>query len=206
MARYASPERDACDRVLQAAIHEFATRGLEKTTIDDIATQAGVSKGAVYFHYKNKNDLFTSALQMTTSTFLNSLESIASDPKQPASDRLELLIQAMFKQYSEHPEVFLLLQQATHPSICQVLPEINIVIKDMFAKAQTIATAVMNAGVQSGEFDARKAQIGSMIMIAMVNNPAFIQTMDGTDNAIDTLSTDIAMVLLDGIRKPYKGD
>jgi AcrR family transcriptional regulator len=45
------------DRILAAAEHLFAAQGFAKTTVDEIASAAGVSKGLVYDHYASKEDL-----------------------------------------------------------------------------------------------------------------------------------------------------
>lgn len=44
-------------RILDAAIDLIAHYGYGKTTIDDIAAQAGISKGAVYLHFRSKEAL-----------------------------------------------------------------------------------------------------------------------------------------------------
>jgi AcrR family transcriptional regulator len=45
-------------RILEAASDLFAHYGFDKTTMDDIARAAGVSKGAIYLHFRGKDDLF----------------------------------------------------------------------------------------------------------------------------------------------------
>jgi AcrR family transcriptional regulator len=48
--------------ILKAAEKEFATRGFEATTIDQIAARAGVAKGAVYHHFPSKEEIFEQVL------------------------------------------------------------------------------------------------------------------------------------------------
>lgn len=45
-------------RIIDAAREVFATRGVSRTTLEHIATQAGVTRGAVYWHFENKTQLF----------------------------------------------------------------------------------------------------------------------------------------------------
>ncbi len=52
----ANPER--ADRILDAAVRLISHYGYDKTTVSDIANEAGVSKGAIYLHWKSKEDLF----------------------------------------------------------------------------------------------------------------------------------------------------
>jgi TetR/AcrR family acrAB operon transcriptional repressor len=43
--------------LLHAAIQSFATHGYQGTSIDRIARAAGVTKGAIYYHFKDKEEL-----------------------------------------------------------------------------------------------------------------------------------------------------
>ncbi|MEI2267052.1 multidrug efflux transporter transcriptional repressor AcrR [Erwinia sp. CGal63] len=45
------------NHILDAAIARFSEHGVAKTTLADIATAAGVTRGAIYWHFKNKTDL-----------------------------------------------------------------------------------------------------------------------------------------------------
>ena len=56
MAETVNPDRAI--RILEAAAKLIAHYGYDKTTVSDIADEAGISKGAVYLHYKSKEDLF----------------------------------------------------------------------------------------------------------------------------------------------------
>ena len=47
------------DSILDAAELLFAERGVSSTTLQHIATAAGVTRGAIYWHFKNKQALLT---------------------------------------------------------------------------------------------------------------------------------------------------
>jgi AcrR family transcriptional regulator len=46
-----------------AARELFAANGFEATSMDDIATHAGVAKGAIYHHFESKQEIFTQVLE-----------------------------------------------------------------------------------------------------------------------------------------------
>src|SRR5574341_942153 len=46
------------ERLLKAAERVFARRGYGGASLDDVAEEAGFSKGAIYSNFKNKEDLF----------------------------------------------------------------------------------------------------------------------------------------------------
>lgn len=49
---------ERAERILDAANKLFVHYGFDKTTVSDIAEEARVSKGAIYLHWKSKEDLF----------------------------------------------------------------------------------------------------------------------------------------------------
>ncbi len=50
--------------IINAAVHLFSERGVAATSLSDIATVAGVTRGAIYWHFKNKFDLFNEIWQV----------------------------------------------------------------------------------------------------------------------------------------------
>jgi AcrR family transcriptional regulator len=44
--------------IIEAAMEEFITRGFAATRLDDIARRAGVAKGTIYLHFKDKESMF----------------------------------------------------------------------------------------------------------------------------------------------------
>lgn len=68
-------------RILDAAANLFVHYGYDKTTVDDIAREAGVSKGAIYLHFKSKDELFEALfIQEMTAHAERWFELIEADP------------------------------------------------------------------------------------------------------------------------------
>ena len=51
-------KEEAKSRILDAAAKVFAEKGYHQATMDDVARSIGVSKGAIYLYFKNKEELF----------------------------------------------------------------------------------------------------------------------------------------------------
>jgi AcrR family transcriptional regulator len=58
-----SGNEERATRILDTAARLFAHYGYDKTTVDDIAREAGVSKGAVYLHWPGKEQLLLALIQ-----------------------------------------------------------------------------------------------------------------------------------------------
>jgi AcrR family transcriptional regulator len=55
--------RDAREALLQAAAEVFAAHGFVRASVDQIAERAGYSKGALYWHFASKEDIFLALLE-----------------------------------------------------------------------------------------------------------------------------------------------
>ena len=54
------------EALLDAAELVFEQRGVSRTSLSDIAKAAGVTRGAVYWHFKDKADLFNAMMERVT--------------------------------------------------------------------------------------------------------------------------------------------
>src|SRR3954469_24682934 len=62
-AQEASKRQERALRILDVAAALILRWGYNKTTIDDIARQAGVAKGTIYLHWNTREDLFSALMQ-----------------------------------------------------------------------------------------------------------------------------------------------
>lgn len=67
MARRTKAEAQATRKgLLDAAEQLFQSRGVSRTSLNDIATAAGTTRGAIYWHFKDKADLFNAMMERVT--------------------------------------------------------------------------------------------------------------------------------------------
>ena len=70
------------NRILDAAEQVFYDKGVSRTSLADIAAQAGVTRGAIYWHFENKGDLFTAMFDRV----LLPLDELSAPPADGADD------------------------------------------------------------------------------------------------------------------------
>jgi TetR/AcrR family transcriptional regulator, acrAB operon repressor len=70
------------NRILDAAEQVFFEKGVSRTSLADIAQAAGVTRGAIYWHFENKGDLFTAMFDRVLLP-LDELKAASLDPQQP---------------------------------------------------------------------------------------------------------------------------
>src|SRR5207248_10009206 len=70
------------ERILDTATTLLVRSAYRKTTIDDVAREAGVGKGTIYLHWKDKNDLFRAAIWRERQRYSEELQRrITADPE-----------------------------------------------------------------------------------------------------------------------------
>lgn len=101
-------------RLLDAAEQLFQTKGVSRTTLNDIAQAADATRGAVYWHFKDKADLFNAMMERVTLPLEQALESATAALK---GNALQSMCQPLFfamRQVMEDPHTRRVFEVATH--------------------------------------------------------------------------------------------
>jgi AcrR family transcriptional regulator len=77
------------NRILNQAMRIFLEKGYHGTSIDDITQAAGLTKGALYWHFKSKEDLLKKLIRKYEKSFLDKLIHAVTEVKGGASDKFE---------------------------------------------------------------------------------------------------------------------
>lgn len=81
------------NHIIEAAIGRFSEYGVSKTSLADIATAAGVTRGAIYWHFKNKTDLLNEIWAQSESAMADlEIEYHAKYPADPLSVMRSMII------------------------------------------------------------------------------------------------------------------
>jgi AcrR family transcriptional regulator len=62
------------EAILAAALDEFSLQGFAAARLDDVARRAGVAKGTIYLHFRDKEALFQELIRSVLSPFVGTLE------------------------------------------------------------------------------------------------------------------------------------
>lgn len=95
--------------ILENAIAEFGEKGLERTSVSDIAKLSGVSVGVLYKYYENKDDLFQACLKRSLAYLAEVTENAAEAARrggEPLRGMVGALIRACQTSARTHPSYF----------------------------------------------------------------------------------------------------
>ncbi|HBT1871504.1 TPA: TetR family transcriptional regulator [Klebsiella pneumoniae] len=85
--------RETRQLILDVALRLFSQQGVSSTSLATIAKAAGVTRGAIYWHFKNKSDLFNEIWELSDASISDlEIEYRAKFPNDPLSVIREILV------------------------------------------------------------------------------------------------------------------
>jgi len=101
-------------KILEVAERLFAQKGVQKTSLGDIASEAGISKGTLYYYYRSKDDLIYDLVDSTfdkiTARLLQQMEELGERPQPRVL--LEMTLAAIIREEELNRNTFYLMQEA----------------------------------------------------------------------------------------------
>ncbi len=98
------------EAILDAAVQVFLVRGVSRTTLANIAKKAGVTRGAIYWHFKNKEDLLSALWGQLLLPFEPIKQAIGNPDEPDPLGKLQQTHIAFFKSLKENPRLLQLYQ------------------------------------------------------------------------------------------------
>jgi AcrR family transcriptional regulator len=93
------PSSSRRDQILDAAIGVFGRLGYRKTSVEDLAHAAGISKQGLYLHYAGKEEIFRVALGKYLDDGLERVRRVLDTPGVPLGERLLGALDGWFGQH-----------------------------------------------------------------------------------------------------------
>ena len=75
--------------IVEAAMEEFIARGFAATRLDDVAKRAGVAKGTIYLHFKDKESMFEELIRTAIVPMVSRLWATPPQPGASVRDMME---------------------------------------------------------------------------------------------------------------------
>ncbi|MEN8160269.1 MAG: TetR family transcriptional regulator [Myxococcota bacterium] len=187
------------EQILRAATELFVAYGYKKTTMDDVASAAGVAKGTLYLYYRNKAELLLHAVALQKRQAIAALAPIA-DPTRPAAERLRELVRLSVTMSHELPlfarfttgdeELRPFLEEADPATLRQINEE-----RVDFA-AQLIDEAA--GGTLPGPMVRQRAALFVEVAAAAVNGGRLV----AAGMPVEDYARELAELLVEGIVRP----
>jgi len=152
--------------LIAAALELFVERGYSATRLDDVARQAGVSKGTVYLYFKNKEDLFRAVVREMVLPELARVEEQVNHSTGSAEELLRQLVHEWWNRVGNTrlcgiPKL-MIAEAGNFPEVASYF------VKEAVQGARRIFARVLERGIENGEFRPCNVQYAVRVLVAPV--------------------------------------
>lgn len=132
------------DKILKSAGAVFAEYGFYKSTISQIAAQAGVADGTLYLYFKNKDDILYQFISFKTNDVFEKMRAAVKQGKN-AEEKLRLLIRCHLEEFQNDKNMAIIFQ-----SEVRYLRDIQSQIKDISKMYLDLLSDIIEQGQIEG--------------------------------------------------------
>ncbi len=190
------PEIGLREQILVTAKSLFIQQGYHGLAMRQISEAVGVSKAALYYHFKDKEELFLAILSGYLNEIEAAIDEIMAKPVS-SSEHIRLFAEYILKQPADQRAVTRLGSQEMSQLSAASRKNFGKIYHDKFIGK---LIAIFKAGIESGEFQAFDAEVSTWALLGMMY-PYFYPAHTG-DSPLPTKTIhDIVNIYLNGVRR-----
>ncbi|MDZ7921237.1 TetR family transcriptional regulator [Rhodoferax sp.] len=190
--------------ILDAAERVFHQRGVSRTSLQEIAKDAGLTRGAIYWHFENKGELFHAMMERVTLPMMARMTEITPEDEANPLDKIRRNTASALQQIAHDPQVRRVFEIATqkveYVDELQSMRERHITgrnecIDDMHRLMQL----ARDKGHMRREMDVRHATLG---LFALIGGLKFNWLLDPQGFDLELVGMATLDAYLAGLRAP----
>ncbi len=176
-------------RILDTARELFFAKGYDDTSVNDIITRAGSSKGAFYHHFKSKEDLLDTISELIARDSMAAVRKIAEEKTDAVQKLNKIFSYSRQFKTSNKRLVRVFLDALYRPSNIQLLERMKTRGWRMIAPE---LSAILKQGMDEGAFDAENAEecisvLGDITFGLAKANAEYLLSGDDTKRGLEAL-------------------
>ncbi len=149
------------EQILQAAERLLEHYGPQKTTVADVAREAGIGVGSVYLEFPSKEAIIEALSRARHETVLAAMRAVAQRAESSWSERLSMMMQTRLDAY---------LAEASGGAHARDLfhcanPAVKNASLWFHQEEQALVTELLDAGVTAGEFDVVDTSLTARVIL-----------------------------------------
>ena len=181
--------------ILRVAARLFAESGYERTTLEVIADELGLSKPTLYYYVKNKEDVLAQILEGVIQNFAADVET-AITPDQSPEEQLYHVIRIHTRRICDYPAGRVLILYESH-LVTERRPEIFALRKQYRERIEQI----VEHGIARGIFHVADAKLATLAVLGALNWVARWYLPNGRLTP-DEIGEHFARILIGGLINP----
>ena len=136
-------------QIMNAALSVAVEKGYYNSRMDDIVKKSNLSKGAIYWYYKSKKDVYLELVDHWFKQYSSDVL-IKIESKKTASDKLDALFQYFSSQFVKNQSVFRILSEFW--SLSKIDPDFNDKLQKVYKVFLDYIIIIIKEGIALKEF------------------------------------------------------
>lgn len=184
------------EKLIEVARQLFVHKGLEHTTMNDIAAASDKGRRTIYTYFKNKREIYNAVIEHESERLIGRMRQIKDDPTMSPEQKLRMYLSERFGVIVE--------ASPRHNYLRQLLGRdarrVNRIRKLALIKETELFTELLHEGVKAGVFDSRQAE-RLPYLEAIVYHGMDYSSIRGFFDAYGVVSTNVRDQIIDFIVK-----
>ena len=166
MARVINKEEKR-NTIALSCINLFCEKGIQQTSIEEIAKNANVAKGTIYLYFKNKDEIIFTIWDMLTKQHEESVNSRINEQMSTKEKILEYFNFSECQEEFDKEQMLILFQHFVSSMLIDKTQLYTDYFESFFQKDYNFISTCLNEGIEKGEFiiDDVEMLTNSIIMI-----------------------------------------
>lgn len=185
------------DKFIEVARQLFARKGVENTTMNDIASASDKGRRTIYTYFKNKRDIFEAVVESESDKLIKSLRMIVAKPES-AEEKLRDYVAARFANMSE----IVARNGSLKAGFFRDFRRVDRARRKISKREIALLREILEEGVESGEFKIKDVTRMAVLITSTIHGLDVTYIQDSlSDRGLDKdrLSEGFVDILLHGI-------
>lgn len=186
------------EKLIEVARQLFMKKGVENTTMNDIATASEKGRRTIYTYFKNKREIYNAVIEQQSEMYVHELRLVAALDLPPLV-KLERFLTIRLRLFDEINNS---LNERSRFFFRGDYRRFMKVVRAATEKEKVILNSIIDEGIEMGDFDAEQARrLPSLeLMLSQGVDLSRISESEINPNKLNAIRTDIIDFIINGIK------
>jgi len=150
MKRTKEEAAETRELLIKSALEVCSHKGYAATTLNDIAKNAGTTRGAIQWHFENKNNLYRIIGERATNQVDSFIEKTINSESTPIN-QIRTMIQSFYRIFFENDEFQSIVRLAMRAKLTNELTDLENIYKNSIIKRKNLISNLIRAGIDNNQ-------------------------------------------------------
>ena len=187
------------EQILEAAMKVFVKNGFSETRMEDIAENSGLSKGAIYHHYKSKKELFLALIDFWEEYFFFKIFFNKDVESKNSADLLRDMAKDMIETFKNRK--YILLAELEFWSLANHDEDVRAKTEALYIKLMKLIRTIISKGVDSNEFKKLDVDVAALSVMTSLQGVIWFSIFQDKNISAEQYLNNVIEFIIFGFQK-----